>query len=193
VADASVEAAYEQSKKENTTVSLEVVKACLVLAQGKAESGQEANNVRESEQKADQYIIAAKTGGATGSASSSPSTSNSAPASASSSSTPLRVKVGAVHPDPADGLVTCPTTISFSGNIFATEGSGTVSYQWRLSNGATTDIRSITFSEPGSQTVTATWRLGSPGEVVSGWEAIEVLSPQRITSDYTTFTVTCAP
>lgn len=58
VADASVEAAYEQSKHENTTVALEVVKDCLMLAQGTVTSVAEANEVRQSEQKVNQYIAA---------------------------------------------------------------------------------------------------------------------------------------
>jgi hypothetical protein len=53
VADASVEAAYEVQKKENTVVALQVVSDCLKIAETQADSAVDKSAAEESRQRAD--------------------------------------------------------------------------------------------------------------------------------------------
>jgi hypothetical protein len=55
VADASVEAAYEVQKKENTVVALQVVSDCLKIAETQADSAADKSAAEESRMRAD-YI-----------------------------------------------------------------------------------------------------------------------------------------
>ncbi len=85
----------------------------------------------------------------------------------------------------------CPTTVRFTGTITAT-GSGTVTYAWQRSDGATSGKETLTFAASGTQTVTESWSLGGPSlPSFSGWEQLVVLAPQSLTSNQATFTVSC--
>ncbi len=53
VADASVEAAYEVQKKENTVVALQIVSDCLSIAQTQADSAVDKSAAEESRKRAD--------------------------------------------------------------------------------------------------------------------------------------------
>ncbi|QOD02654.1 hypothetical protein [Pseudarthrobacter sp. BIM B-2242] len=53
VADASVEAAYEEQKRENTVVALQVVSDCLKIAETQADSAVDKSAAQESRNRAD--------------------------------------------------------------------------------------------------------------------------------------------
>jgi hypothetical protein len=94
--------------------------------------------------------------------------------------------------DPTAYAGSCPTTITFSGQITVAGGSGKVSYTFLRSDGASAPVTTVTFDEPGSVDVGTTWTLGGSDFSYSGWQAVRILSPQRVDSDKAEFTVKCA-
>jgi hypothetical protein len=92
--------------------------------------------------------------------------------------------------DPFDYTGSCPVRITFSGRI-SVDGSGSVSYQFLRSDGASAPIQTISFGGPGSQDISTTWDLGGAGEIYSGWESIQILDPQALTSNQATFNLQC--
>jgi hypothetical protein len=93
--------------------------------------------------------------------------------------------------DPFDYVGACPVTITFSGRISVAGGGGTVSYKWIRNDGASAPIETLTFSEPGSQDINTTWYIGDAGMNYSGWQALEILDPQALTSDRAEFKIQC--
>jgi len=77
---------------------------------------------------------------------------------------------------------------NFEGRI-TSNSAGIVTYRWIRSDGASAPIKSILFSSPGSRTVTSTWDLGRGDHAVDRWKAIEILTPNRMTSGHANFTV----
>ena len=94
--------------------------------------------------------------------------------------------------DPFSYSGACPIRITFSGRISVSRGSGTVSYRFIRSDGASAPVQVLTFTGPGSKDVTNTWQLGGPGFTYSGWEALRVMDPQQVDSDQATFRVVCS-
>jgi len=92
--------------------------------------------------------------------------------------------------DPFDYSGPCPVTITFSGRI-SVVGSGTVSYRFQRSDGASVPVQALEFNSSGSQDVQNTWTLGGPGFASSDWQTIEVLDPAAGESEPATFTVAC--
>lgn len=82
---------------------------------------------------------------------------------------------------------TCPTTFNFSATI-TTNAAGTVTYKWERSDGATGSTQSESFAAAESKTVTTTWAIGAAG---THWERVHVLTPNDLTSNQATFTLTC--
>lgn len=93
--------------------------------------------------------------------------------------------------DPFSGGTSCPVTIAFSGRISMIHGSGTVSYRFVRSDGATGPVETVTFTAPGSKEVSSTWSRGGPGERLVGWEQLVILSPVATESNRATFDLTC--
>lgn len=93
--------------------------------------------------------------------------------------------------DPFNYVGACPVMITFSGRISATGGSGMVSYRWIRNDGASAPVETLTFAGPGSQDVSTTWQLGDVGMSYSGWQAIEILDPEEVTSDRAEFNIQC--
>jgi ligand-binding SRPBCC domain-containing protein len=83
----------------------------------------------------------------------------------------------------------CPVTINFKG-LIAVSGACTVKYKFIRSDGAVAPLKTVTFFSAGTRTVTTTWTLGHS---YSGWEAIEVSAPVKVTSNHANFTITCTP
>lgn len=77
---------------------------------------------------------------------------------------------------------------NFEGRI-TSNSAGIVTYRWIRSDGASAPIKSILFSSPGSRTVTSSWDLGRGDHAVHRWKAIEILTPNRMTSGHADFTV----
>jgi len=90
--------------------------------------------------------------------------------------------------DPPAYAGPCPVTLRFSGRISAVGGSGTVSYRFLRSDGASAPVSAVTFASPGSKDVETTWMLGQSYE---GWQALKILDPQEKESERAVFRVTC--
>jgi hypothetical protein len=102
----------------------------------------------------------------------------------------LQVVEAILRADPFDYVGPCPARITFSGRISVT-GSGTVSYRFLRSDGASAPIQTLTFDGSGSQDISTTWDLGGAGFNYSGWEQIQILEPQALTSNQATFSIQC--
>jgi hypothetical protein len=86
----------------------------------------------------------------------------------------------------------CPGTFTFNGRI-SVSGPTTVTYQWTRSDGAIAPRQTLTFGGAGSSSVSTTWTLGGPGlQQFAGWEAIQIFSPNQVTSNQANFTMSCA-
>ena len=108
--------------------------------------------------------------------------------------TEFRVVEVFLRADPFDHVGPCPVTITFSGRISVVGGSGTVSYKFLRSDGASAPIQTLTFDGPGSKNVSNTWRLGattSRFNPYNGWEAIKIFDPQEMESNKAHFTIRC--
>jgi len=106
------------------------------------------------------------------------------------SPTPLQVTDVSLHADPIDYVGSCPVRITFTGTISVNSG-GTVSYKFLRSDGATATTETLTFDGPGSQDISTTWDIGGAGFNYSGWEQIQILDPQSLTSNQATFNIQC--
>jgi hypothetical protein len=93
--------------------------------------------------------------------------------------------------DPFDYVGACPVMITFSGRISVAGGGGIVSYKWIRNDGASAPVETLTFAGPESQDVSTTWYIGDAGMNYSGWQAIEILDPEAVTSDLAEFKIQC--
>ena len=86
----------------------------------------------------------------------------------------------------------CPKQFTFTGNITANAG-GSLTYKWVRSDGASGSTQSLTFASSGTQSVTDdTWTLGGPGFTFTGWEKIQVLTPNSLESNQAIFNLACS-
>src|SRR5690606_28562334 len=76
----------------------------------------------------------------------------------------------------------------FEGRI-TVDSPMTVTYRWIRSDGASPPTGTLTFSSAGSRTVTSSWQLGKRDHPVTLWKAIEILTPNSMTSNHAEFTV----
>lgn len=87
---------------------------------------------------------------------------------------------------------TCTQTFTFTAKIY-TNGAATVTYHWLRSDNATDATKTITFTSASMQTVTDTWTRGpvGSGSTVSGWERVEILTPNSTLGNKAEFTLSC--
>ncbi len=99
---------------------------------------------------------------------------------------PLSVKITA---DPKNYTGVCPANIKFTVE-FSTSSLSPLSVQYQLfrSDGAKSELRTISVSKISPQKITETWQLNQD---YSGWEAVRVVSPVRMESNKAEFTVKC--
>lgn len=87
----------------------------------------------------------------------------------------------------------CPHRFIFKGKITA-NGAGTVKYKWIRSDGAQAPEKTLIFRKAGERTVSSYWQLGASGRNYRGlWKAIEVTSPNSLTSNKAFFNLNCIP
>jgi hypothetical protein len=95
--------------------------------------------------------------------------------------------------DPADYVGPCPTVFRFHGTIRA-EGRGRVTYRFQRSDHPTTPINEVDVGSAAVARVETEWHLGRQSErPFEGWQTLEVLTPQPLTSERATFRMTCVP
>ena len=81
----------------------------------------------------------------------------------------------------------CPRTFTFTAVITGV-GSGTITYRWERSDGASTSNQTLHFS--GSSTpITTQWTIG--GGLGARWERLHVISPNEVLSNQASFSVFC--
>lgn len=87
---------------------------------------------------------------------------------------------------------TCPETFTFNGSI-TTSGPANVTYQWVRSDGALSPTQVLSFFGPGTQNVNPdAWYFPGPAPFnFSGWERLQVLSPNSISSPQAFFMLNC--
>lgn len=95
-----------------------------------------------------------------------------------------------VNPPAFEGQ--CPKMFEFTGTITA-DSAGVVSYKWTRSDGATAPEQTIEFKQKGRQVVKTTWTLGDAATLPSfdGWQAVEILSPNKTVSNRAKFSLKC--
>ncbi|HQC38406.1 MAG: hypothetical protein PHX90_03475 [Thermotogota bacterium] len=81
----------------------------------------------------------------------------------------------------------CPKRFEFAGKI-TVDSPGIVEYKWIRSDGASAPIQKIRFEKAGTLTVNTYWELSTEGE---HWQALQILSPNPITSARASFTLKC--
>ncbi len=85
----------------------------------------------------------------------------------------------------------CPFKFNFTGYI-TTNGKGAVKYKWIRKDGAIAPVKTIYFSKAETKKVTTSWYLGGAGKVYKNyWEAVQILSPNSITSNKAYFSLYC--
>jgi len=84
----------------------------------------------------------------------------------------------------------CPKVFTFTGKI-TSDSPGEVKYKWLRSDNANAPVQTISFNGPGTQVVTTTWTLGAAGMTYNGWEAVQILAPNAMTSNKAAFTLQC--
>jgi hypothetical protein len=95
--------------------------------------------------------------------------------------------------DPADYVGSCPTIFRFHGTI-RVEGEGEVSYKFGRSDRSRGPVRTIRVTSSSVARVETEWHLGKqPERPFEGWQTLEVLTPQPVTSERATFRMTCEP
>jgi hypothetical protein len=100
---------------------------------------------------------------------------------------PFTVTSVVANTSPATFTGACPKTFTFFATITA-NGPGTVAYRWERSDGANSDIQSITFYEAGTKTTTLQWELSGSA---SGWHRVHVLTPYDAASNPVYYTLNC--
>lgn len=90
-----------------------------------------------------------------------------------------------VSPDSYAG--TCPVVLTFRGKIIVSE-PGDIKFKFSRSDGASSEEKLLSFTEPGQKEITATWTLSGS---YRGWMTIKVLSPQAVESERAEFKVVC--
>ena len=106
---------------------------------------------------------------------------------------PPRVVEVSLVSDPADYVGPCPTRFRFHGTI-RVEGRGRVTYRFQRSDHPTTPIEEIDVESASVARVETEWYLGRQSErPFEGWQTLEVLTPQPLTSERATFRMTCVP
>ena len=97
--------------------------------------------------------------------------------------------VASVSPTSFTGA--CPKKFDFNGTV-AANGPGTVTYKWVRSDGASGPVQTLIFSSAGSQAVSADdWTFGGSGSSYSGWEKVQILTPNSTESNQASFSLNC--
>jgi WD40 repeat protein len=104
----------------------------------------------------------------------------------------LRVSQIFLHSNPENYSGHCPATITLSGKIIVSGGSGSVTYKFVRSNGPPSSIKTLVFDSPGTKDVTSIWRFGgSINPSPSGSFYLEVLTPQHLRTPEVKFNIKC--
>lgn len=117
------------------------------------------------------------------------------PAQAATTATSkAKPKVSVSTPTTADRTYegACPAKIDFSAKIkIKLTGKATLAYRWLHGDGSASKVKTIKLNGKGTKYVRVS-QANTFGEDVEGWEALQVLSPRKVTSKKSHFSVTCS-
>lgn len=87
----------------------------------------------------------------------------------------------------------CPKMITFEGTIRVAGSNGSLQYQFVRSDGVSSRPAALEFNNVDSKEVRTTWTLGRPdaSRRFIGWQAIQIIEPQRLDSNQATFNINC--
>lgn len=88
----------------------------------------------------------------------------------------------------------CPYEYFFSGSIEVNK-PGNVEYNWIRSDGSSTPVETLNFTEPGKKEIQSTWNLGDVGEEYTNyWQQLKVIAPNEgeMLSEKSVFNLRCA-
>ncbi len=83
-----------------------------------------------------------------------------------------------------------PAHLTFTGTIFVNNPPVDVEYTWIRSDGAKGGVQRATIRSAG-EGFTDTWDVGAPKQRMKVWERLEVVSPNRASSNPAVATVNC--
>jgi hypothetical protein len=83
-----------------------------------------------------------------------------------------------------------PAHLRFTGTIFVNNPPVEVEFTWIRSDGAKSPVQRVTIASAG-QGFTDTWDVGAPKEHLKVWERLEVVSPNRASSNPAFVVVNC--
>jgi hypothetical protein len=106
---------------------------------------------------------------------------------------PLRVVEVTLRAEPADYSGPCPGRITFRGAIRTAGGGGRVSYRFTRSDNATAPVQTLEVASASTGEVETSWTLGARGWILEGWQALQILEPQPLTSAPARFRFQCSP
>jgi hypothetical protein len=103
---------------------------------------------------------------------------------------PTASATASVTPHEHTGSCSTGFKFTFNGTISVSSGPVSVTYKWIRSDGAIAPSETLHFPGTGAQSkpVSDTWTLSGD---YSGWEAIEILTPNAVKSNRAMFTLTC--
>jgi hypothetical protein len=91
--------------------------------------------------------------------------------------------------DPSTGADYCPTMVKFMGTIKVMKAC-VVQYRFDRSDGKSEPVVVLNCPSAGTYPVKNEWKIAATS---SGWETIEIISPEAVMSNKATFTLTCLP
>ncbi len=113
------------------------------------------------------------------------------PAAASSTSSKPKVSVSTPEVSPKRYNGACPVTVTFSAKVkVKVSGKTTIAYRWLRGDGSKSKVKKQVVKGKGVKTV-ALKEKATFKDDVKGWEALQVLSPRKVTTKKGHFSVSC--
>lgn len=109
------------------------------------------------------------------------------------SAAPSKPTVSATTPkaSPKHHEGACPVTVTFSAKVkVKVAGKTTVAYRWLRGDGSKSKTKTRTLKGKGLKTITVTEKATFTKDV-KGWQALQVLSPRKVTTKKGRFAVSC--
>ncbi|MEV0591676.1 hypothetical protein [Nonomuraea cavernae] len=124
-----------------------------------------------------------------------PKVGQAGPAAAQAGPKKPQPKVSVSTPKAAqrDYAGACPIKVNVSAKISVkATGKTTLAYRWLHGDGSKSKVKTVRIKGHGTKSVTVKQTATFKDDVKKGWEAVQVLSPRKVTSKKGYFSVTCA-
>jgi len=101
------------------------------------------------------------------------------------------VSVSTPTASPQGHVGKCPVTVTFAAKVrLKVRGKATVAYRWLRGDGSRSAVRTRTVKGRGVKTVTVAEKATFT-KSVKGWQALQLLSPRKVTTKKAYFEVSC--